>query len=108
MFFINIQGSRKVFLKLVPSALAVAAQEQVVLVPDCPKAAVLHSPNVKNVGVLIVCFVGSRTGALLRRFSLAVSPRFLWECLTRSPSEIRFPSLYPLPALVSLSRMLGL
>ncbi|MGD0227945.1 MAG: hypothetical protein ABSF71_37030 [Terriglobia bacterium] len=27
---------------------------------------------------------------------------------TRSPSEIRFPSLYPLPALVSLSRMLGL
>ena len=26
----------------------------------------------------------------------------------RSPSEIRFPSLYPLPALVSLSRMLGL
>ena len=26
--------------------------------------------------------VGSRTGAALRRFSLSVSPRFLWECLT--------------------------
>ena len=26
-------------------------------------------------------FVGSRTGAVLRRFSLAVAPRFLWECL---------------------------
>src|SRR5450759_3366104 len=25
--------------------------------------------------------VGSRTGAVFRRFSLAVSPRFLWECL---------------------------
>jgi hypothetical protein len=25
--------------------------------------------------------VGSRTGAALRRFSLAVAPRFLWECL---------------------------
>ena len=26
--------------------------------------------------------VGSRTGAVLRRFSLSVAPRFLWECLT--------------------------
>jgi len=26
--------------------------------------------------------VGSRTGAILRRCSLAVAPRFLWECLT--------------------------
>jgi hypothetical protein len=25
--------------------------------------------------------VGSRTGAVFRRSSLAVSPRFLWECL---------------------------
>jgi hypothetical protein len=25
--------------------------------------------------------VGSRTGAVFRRFSLAVAPRFLWECL---------------------------
>src|ERR1039457_112828 len=27
------------------------------------------------------CWVGSRTGAVFRRSSLAVSPRFLWECL---------------------------
>jgi hypothetical protein len=26
--------------------------------------------------------VGSRTGAVPRRFSLCVAPRFLWECLT--------------------------
>jgi len=26
--------------------------------------------------------VGSRTGAALRRSSLSVAPRFLWECLT--------------------------
>src|SRR5712691_8844027 len=26
--------------------------------------------------------VGSRTGAILRRCSLSVAPRFLWECLT--------------------------
>src|ERR1035438_4293788 len=25
--------------------------------------------------------VGSRTGAVFRRFCLAVAPRFLWECL---------------------------
>jgi hypothetical protein len=36
-------------------------------------------------------FVGSRTGALLRRFSLAVSPRFLWECLT-SQTVSGFPA----------------
>jgi hypothetical protein len=27
--------------------------------------------------------VGSRTGAALRRFSLAIAPRFLWECVPR-------------------------
>jgi hypothetical protein len=26
--------------------------------------------------------VGSRTGAVFRRFSLAIAPRFLWECLS--------------------------
>ena len=26
--------------------------------------------------------VGSRTGAILRRFGLSIAPRFLWECLT--------------------------
>ena len=32
--------------------------------------------------------VGSRTGARLRRFSLAVAPRFLWECLNSGgPAE---------------------
>ena len=29
-----------------------------------------------------VLTVGSRTGAVPRRFSLSVAPRFLWECLT--------------------------
>jgi len=28
--------------------------------------------------------VGSRASAILRRFSLSVSPRFLWECLIRA------------------------
>ena len=48
--------------------------------------------------------VGSRTGAVFRRSSLAVSPRFLWECLisqTVNPSPApatshpacRFPAL---------------
>ena len=48
--------------------------------------------------------VGSRTGAVSRRSSLAVSPRFLWECLnspTVNPSPVpatshpacRFPAL---------------
>jgi hypothetical protein len=61
LFFINIQGSRKVFLKLVPSAVAVAAQEQVVHVPDFPKAAVLHSPHAKNVGTLLPAGLSRRT-----------------------------------------------
>jgi hypothetical protein len=29
--------------------------------------------------------VGSRTGAVFRRSSLAVAPRFLWECLNSQP-----------------------
>ena len=37
--------------------------------------------------------VGSRTGAAFRRFSLSVSPRFLWECLTN-----RTVSWFPAPA----------
>ena len=37
--------------------------------------------HIKSVSVRIASFVGSRTGAVLRRFSLAVAPRFLWECL---------------------------
>ena len=37
--------------------------------------------------------VGSRTGAILRRFSLSVAPRFLWECLTS-----RTVSWFPAPA----------
>lgn len=37
--------------------------------------------------------VGSRTGAVLRRFGLSVAPRFLWECLI-----IRTVSLFPVPA----------
>jgi hypothetical protein len=37
--------------------------------------------------------VGSRTGARLRRFSLAVSPRFLWECLSSQTV-----SWFPAPA----------
>jgi hypothetical protein len=37
--------------------------------------------------------VGSRTGAILRRFSLAVAPRFLWECLI-----IQTVSWFPVPA----------
>ena len=47
---------------------------------------------------VLVCFigvavVGSRTGAMLRRFSLSVAPRFLWECLTS-----RTVSWFPAPA----------
>src|SRR5713101_5779780 len=38
-------------------------------------------------------FVGSRTGAMLRRCSLAVAPRFLWECLTSQTV-----SWFPAPA----------
>src|SRR5215472_858772 len=37
--------------------------------------------------------VGSRTGASLRRLSLSVAPRFLWECLTS-----RIVSWFPAPA----------
>src|ERR1017187_9820402 len=37
--------------------------------------------------------VGSRPGAALRRFGLAVAPRFLWECLS-----IRTVSRFPVPA----------
>jgi hypothetical protein len=37
--------------------------------------------------------VGSRNGAWLRRFSLSVAPRFLWECLTS-----RIVSWVPSPA----------
>jgi len=48
--------------------------------------------------------VGSRTGAVRRRFGLAVAPRFLWECLniqtvSRSPApaasnpSCRFPAM---------------
>ena len=40
-----------------------------------------------------LCLVGSRTGAPLRRFSLFVAPRFLWECLTS-----RIVSRFPTPA----------
>jgi hypothetical protein len=49
--------------------------------------------QVKSVGVLIASFVGSRTGAMLRRFGLAVAPRFLWECLTS-----KTVSWFPAPA----------
>jgi hypothetical protein len=35
--------------------------------------------------------VGSRTGAVFRRSGLAVSPRFLWECLS-SPTVNPFPA----------------
>src|ERR1039457_1103158 len=37
--------------------------------------------------------VGSRTGATLRRCSLAVAPRFLWECLSSQTV-----SWFPAPA----------
>src|ERR1039458_3007334 len=37
--------------------------------------------------------VGSRTGATLRRFSLAVAPRLLWECLSSQTV-----SWFPAPA----------
>ena len=37
--------------------------------------------------------VGSGTGAILRRFRLAVAPRFLWECLSS-----RTVSWFPAPA----------
>src|ERR1700680_292514 len=37
--------------------------------------------------------VGSRTGAILQRFSLSVAPRFRWECLTS-----RTVSSFPAPA----------
>jgi len=37
--------------------------------------------------------VGSRTGAVLRRFGLSVAPRFLWECLTnRTVNRIPAPA----------------
>src|ERR1019366_7120218 len=53
----------------------------------------LPSAHYKDVGVRIASFVGSRTGALLRRFSLAVAPRFLWECLNSQTV-----SWFPAPA----------
>src|SRR5215472_5024902 len=37
--------------------------------------------------------VGSRTGAMLRRFDLSVAPRFLWECL-----HSQTVSSFPVPA----------
>jgi hypothetical protein len=37
--------------------------------------------------------VGSRTGAVFRRFGLAVAPRFLWECL-----NIQTVNPFPAPA----------
>jgi len=37
--------------------------------------------------------VGSRTGAMLRRFGLSVAPRFLWECLNSQTV-----SSFPVPA----------
>jgi hypothetical protein len=60
--------------------------------------------------------VGSRTGAILRRFGLSVSPRFLWECLTSqtvswapapatSNPSCRFPAM-GLPASFR-SRLMG-
>ena len=37
--------------------------------------------------------VGSRTGAMLRRFSLSVAPRFLWECLnSQTVSSVPVPA----------------
>src|ERR1039458_389453 len=42
---------------------------------------------------MLADMVGSRTGAALRRFSLAVAPRFLWECLIS-----RTVSWFPAPA----------
>ena len=42
---------------------------------------------------LLPPLVGSRTGAMLRRFSLSVAPRFLWECLTSQTV-----SSFPVPA----------
>src|ERR1035438_5862191 len=39
----------------------------------------------------LAALVGSRTGAALSRFSLAVAPRFLWECLS-SQTVSRFPA----------------
>jgi len=53
----------------------------------------LPSAHINRVGVRVVSFVGSRTGAMLRRFSLAVAPRFLWECLTSQTV-----SWFPAPA----------
>jgi hypothetical protein len=53
----------------------------------------LPSAHYKGVGVRIASFVGSRTGARLRRFSLAVAPRFLWECLNSQTV-----SWFPAPA----------
>ena len=53
----------------------------------------LPSAHYKDVGVRISSFVGSRTGAMLRRFSLAGAPRFLWECLIS-----RTVSWFPAPA----------
>src|SRR5664280_1199370 len=38
--------------------------------------------EVGETGMPVEALVGSRTGAVLRRFSLSVAPRFLWECLT--------------------------
>src|SRR6202162_1482783 len=54
---------------------------------------ILPTAHYKDGGVRIASFVGSRTGAVLRRFSLAVAPRFLWECL-----NIQTVSWFPAPA----------
>ena len=47
--------------------------------------------------------VGSRAGAVLRRRSLSVSPRFLWECLT-SRTVSPFPAPRHIARSVRLSR----
>src|ERR1039458_4513572 len=53
-------------------------------------------PFWRDIYSLKLCFlkvqlVGSRTGAALRRLSIAVAPRFLWECLS-SQTVSRFPA----------------
>ncbi len=47
--------------------------------------------KMSNNQMKVLLRVGSRTGAVLRRFGLSVAPRFLWECLT-SRTVSRFPA----------------
>src|ERR1700719_5386554 len=42
---------------------------------------VFHPSGLKTLKIAPHKPVGSRTGAVFRRLSLAVAPRFLWECL---------------------------